>query len=676
MRSFIMLLLVFLGVATGLAQATIPETARIPALQWEPRSDWMNVKTFGAKGDGVTDDTAAIQRAFNRVTDTTDWNYNLHNRVVYFPAGTYRITRTLTLVNETGGWIVGHGRDTVLRWDGAENGIMYLSNGATYTRYEGITWDGQGKAAVAVEHSSRTYYETSIRYEHCAFLNCKEHGVLIGRGSEKTATAEVWFLNCLFRKCAAGVSLLNFNDYDNTFDGCEFEDCGIGINSGNGNFYVRACHFERSQYVDVRQVAPAHASSLRLCTSQGSRRFFETPPWNHYSMKIQDCQVDGWTAPDGAISLGKRGPTTIFDCTFTNPPNNTPPIKLANPKTIQQLLIISNCSSPGTEKVGEKGENSRFTQVPPGKRTACLTSAGQRFLRETVAPTGKVLDVVKDFGAKANGTTDDTDALQAGIDAVRALGHHAVLYLPSGQYRFTRTLQIIGKEYAVSGAGFRTILNWGGAKDGEMVRVNNPQGVALEHFVLQGDNAATRIHHTADPGDSSIAYDEIYTNGCDEASTGTKGLWCDKLPKGAVVHIGHFIGNIRLTDCGAATVLGAIHFYSLLLEGATQPKTGIAGFMFHNDACHNYALEVLDDQDVIVADFYSESNKRYLLCTGSDGQKPGRVTIGGSKLSTTEDECITIRNYQGRIFLGGGEGFNQTKWGQPLSIVHEGTRPV
>ncbi len=103
---------------------------------------------------------------------------------------------------------------------------------------------------------------------------------------------------------------------------------------------------------------------------------------------------------------------------------------------------------------------------------------------------------------------------------------------------------------------------------------------------------------------------------------------------------------------------------------------GIAWFLFHNDACHNYALDVLDNQDVIVADFYSESNQRYLLAVGGSGQTSGRVTIGASKISTVDREAITIRDYQGRIFLGGGDGWWQSDTSQPLEILHEGVRPV
>jgi hypothetical protein len=51
----------------------------------EPSGACVNVKSFGAKGDGITDDTAAIQKA-----------YAAHPQV-YFPPGTYKTSSTITL---------------------------------------------------------------------------------------------------------------------------------------------------------------------------------------------------------------------------------------------------------------------------------------------------------------------------------------------------------------------------------------------------------------------------------------------------------------------------------------------------------------------------------------------------------------------------------------------------
>ena len=405
---------------------------------------------------------------------------------MYFPAGRYRLTKTLVLAKSHGAWLVGHGRDTVLVWDGPPQGIMLWNNGATYARYEGLTWDGQGKAAVGVEHKSMHYYETSMRYQHCAFLNCTDHGVLVGRGDEKVATAEMWFRNCLFRNCGHGVTFGNFNDYDNTFDGCQFEDCGVGLNSVKGNFYLRTSRFLRSRECDVQQLSPSHASSVRFCTSQGSKRFFRTMRWGHLAMKIQDCRVDGWTAPDGAIQLGHRGPTTIFDCVFTNPPTAEAPIRLNNPPRAAEPPDRQQQRLAGHPAGGGPGPNSRITEVPKGKRGAVLTDPTRRFLDDTPWTCPKIFDAVRDFGAKADNRADDTAAVQACIDAAKAHGQGALAYLPGGYYKITRTLQMTGQGYGISGTGFRSMLTWAGDKEGTMLRVHHPQDLRLEHFVLQG----------------------------------------------------------------------------------------------------------------------------------------------------------------------------------------------
>jgi polygalacturonase len=46
-----------------------------------------NVRTFGAKGDGRTDDSAALRQAVNRCT----------SGALVFPAGDFRITKTIEI---------------------------------------------------------------------------------------------------------------------------------------------------------------------------------------------------------------------------------------------------------------------------------------------------------------------------------------------------------------------------------------------------------------------------------------------------------------------------------------------------------------------------------------------------------------------------------------------------
>jgi sugar lactone lactonase YvrE len=54
-----------------------------------PMRDWVNVQSLGVKGNGTTDDTAALQQAID------------HHRVLYFPIGHYIVTSTLHLRPDT-----------------------------------------------------------------------------------------------------------------------------------------------------------------------------------------------------------------------------------------------------------------------------------------------------------------------------------------------------------------------------------------------------------------------------------------------------------------------------------------------------------------------------------------------------------------------------------------------
>src|SRR6516162_10623870 len=102
----------------GVVVASVPISAR--AMGDEefvgPFASWANVKTnYAAAGDGVADDTAAIQNARNALGPT--------NPTLYFPAGTYRITQTLTLAAQQYVNIIGQDpSSTAIIWDGSSGG--------------------------------------------------------------------------------------------------------------------------------------------------------------------------------------------------------------------------------------------------------------------------------------------------------------------------------------------------------------------------------------------------------------------------------------------------------------------------------------------------------------------------------------------------------------------------
>lgn len=144
----------------GAVGGTPPSTAvpELPTLRQLPRSDWHNVKTgcnstHQAKGDGKTDDTAAIQACFDMLSSPTG---SPVGGTVFIPAGQYVITSTLKLFKVLGGTVLGTGETSVLIWKGKKGGnsTIIWSDGISRSRMLGFVLDGREGADVGIDHWS------------------------------------------------------------------------------------------------------------------------------------------------------------------------------------------------------------------------------------------------------------------------------------------------------------------------------------------------------------------------------------------------------------------------------------------------------------------------------------------------------------------------------------------
>jgi len=640
----------------------------IPSLAWRERSDWINVKTRvapAAVGDGRADDTAAIQAALNRGGDGT---------TVYLPAGTYRITRTLVFAGGTGCLVVGHGRDTRLTWDGPEGGRMFWSNGVAYSRYVGLSWDGRGKAAVGFDHAAEKRFETEVRHQHEAFRNFTGFGIRVGH-RQKVASAEILYHNCLFENCGTALGFLTFNDYDNTIDGCEFRHCGIGVWDSKANFYARNCHFEHSRQADF-SMGSEHGSSIRRCTSIGSKRFLEQRG-TIGPLTVQDCHVAGWTDPEGAMHLN-GSPVLMFDCRFTQPPSERTPVRLAN--AAQKLLLSHNRPEP-VERLVEATPAARLYTIPPGRLGGVVTSAEQHFLRETVAVPDKVFDAVRDFGAKGDGRADDTAALQATIDAARQASHGAIAYLPTGRYAVKRTLSVTGRDYTLGGRGFRCGLVWQGEAGRPLVEVSAVENVTLANLSVGHHDFGT-MNHGPDVRVTSRArvpcrllLDEVSTFGMYDKAPDTHGFHFVELPPGSTIDALHVQGNLRIADSARATFLFRTSYEgTITIEGSAAPRDGFIGFLTRLATQSKPTLRIRDNHSVVISDFYNEQSDQHLVLEGKAGQPEGAVTIQGPKMHTfTQEPIVDIRDYAGRIYYGQSQFYTEPKYPR---FVSSGARPA
>ena len=139
--------------------------------------DHVSVKAFDAKGDDSTNDTAAIQRALDELYSDTDQNDTRARRVLFFPAGVYRINASLTIPPYA--HLVGEGPDkTIIRQSGGNAPVA-------------VTEDDDGNVFGAIGTAGATT-PTQIQIEGITFKNMEAYG-----GFSIDNATKVYFLSLI-----------------------------------------------------------------------------------------------------------------------------------------------------------------------------------------------------------------------------------------------------------------------------------------------------------------------------------------------------------------------------------------------------------------------------------------------------------------------------------------------
>jgi parallel beta-helix repeat protein len=160
------------------------------AVQQSPQGV-INVKWFGAKGDGVTDDTTAIQNAINSATA---------NQAVYFPtsSGSYIVTSQLTIpVN----YLTIFGFGAVIQGTGPTQYRFISATTITGLTIFGLTFNGSYSGGATAETLGAieltTCTGTTIR--DCVFLLSPECGIVVNAGYRTNISGNV------FDSCYIGI---------------------------------------------------------------------------------------------------------------------------------------------------------------------------------------------------------------------------------------------------------------------------------------------------------------------------------------------------------------------------------------------------------------------------------------------------------------------------------------
>lgn len=203
-----------------------------------------NVKDFGAKGNGITDDTYAIQKCFNFIN-------SIGGGVAYFPNGTYKISRTK---QKGKAWSLFAVNNLSIKGENKENTIIKLaSKQRNYTRMlyveevnnvylENITFDGnrenQNNPTKPSEHLGGVFINssTNVTIKNAKFINTGGDGVGI-RGPKlpsKNIVVDSCFFDGNYRSGVALGSGFDTVKITNNFFGENIDDSSIDTEPSSG----------------------------------------------------------------------------------------------------------------------------------------------------------------------------------------------------------------------------------------------------------------------------------------------------------------------------------------------------------------------------------------------------------------------------------------------------------
>ncbi len=465
-----------------------------------PFPSWLNVKTtYGATGDGKTDDTNAFQNALNLVGTSHTQS------VLYVPAGTYRITRTLALIGRVYVSVVGENPGTtIVKWDGAPGGVMLNLNGVVDSRVDRLKFEGSGTAGVAIDQSwdgSGPNFDVHNQYADDIFQNvgiglrCGHLGV----GGADSVVVRSQFLHTT----VAGISVENWNALNWLIRDSYFQDNRVSITNtlGAGNFHVYNSLFVRSSRADI-EVTNAEYFSMRRNFSIGSGYFFlanpigsAPDPITFQGNIILDPTVQ-------AISIGSDGPVMLLDNIIRS--NNGPVVSVvegfsANPVDANVTSVGNTFTTDNQYKVAgrllaiDDRTVDRSTINPPAPAVAATPVSQNRTVYEVAV------------GANAA-------AIQQAINVAvtQKGGQRPIVHIPTGDYPVSQSILIpSGSDVQLVGDGGSSSLSWNGPS-GTLLRIASPSRATVSNLRIVGGKVAEGLYvEVKDDAGASVYLDQV-----------------------------------------------------------------------------------------------------------------------------------------------------------------------
>jgi hypothetical protein len=467
MRRYLCLLSFFVLAIAGVAYAQIPTSwSTLGAERTFPTDSGMiNVKTaFGAAGDGVTDDTAAIQRAISSTIHQQNTS-----RILYFPAGTYLVSRPLVWKDLGGNW----------------------------------------QSELTIQGENETTTKIKLANNSGPYQNPK-------------APADLF--------TTASVNAGPNGDGNSAFDNYFFD---ITIDVGSGNPGAVALDFMGNNYCGLRNVTlmssdPAHAGAAGLSMTR-----YATGPCLMKNVVINGFQTGilagnteyGVTFEnlllENQLSAGianSDNSLSIHNLIFTNNSNTVPAIQNLTPAGLITLIDASlsgGSGAPSTSAIQNLGvlyarnvttsgfqsavQDNTGTIVPGVSLTEYDSGPTFSLFQGPPSSLGLPIKLTPEFeetnlknwrsvvayGADPTGAADSTAGIQAAIDS-----GGTTVYFPAGIYRVSKTIIVRGSVRMIEGFDSNVLPELSSFQNANSVapffRFENTADVTLSHLRLGG----------------------------------------------------------------------------------------------------------------------------------------------------------------------------------------------
>jgi len=386
--------------------------------------DMVNVLDYGAVGDGVADDTVALQAAIDSAAAA--------GKTLWWPIGTYKITATLNIKNKKISWI----------------GENYYTNSAEIVgNFDGFLVDGAGVAP-------STYYGP-YEIANLKFVNTN-NGTALGSagGLDLRITGTCKVENCAIITQGIGVYVgetisATFNDtyvqgdsgtnpnhsYSRGYYGggrnCRINGgrvygCYVAINVSNDSWVVSQCNME---FNDIVLVTTAVASVLVVgCHIETSNMV-----WTN-AVNLPTTGTAPWADTAGG-GIGWTGAVTFENCIFFIPgfsANNgirAPAFVCKSQSGFIGALTISGCAFAISENLATISNSFNYTDpttMISGLRVAIINSTG--FVDPSVIPQDAFSQYINTYnglylGFSKIGFNDVSTRVETVLNGIRLSGY-------------------------------------------------------------------------------------------------------------------------------------------------------------------------------------------------------------------------------------------------------------